>query len=215
MTVVVRGWSRHEEAIETIDRAALVARLSSSDAVVREKAREELVVRGRSSVEPLIEALSDKMNQTRWEAAKALVCLRAPEAAPALVTALGDERFGVRWLAAEALISLGWDALEPLLTELTRPAVFWRAEGAHHVLRHLAALESNEFLQPVVAALEDPELEIAVPFAAETALRKLRGLAGREALAPGPRGGLVPGVKPPSRKPLSWPQRTPAVRSRT
>jgi HEAT repeat protein len=152
------------------DVSALIVGLSSPSAVVRGKAREALVARGQPSVTTLIEALSDTTNQVRWEAAKALVCLRAPEAAPPLIIALGDERYGVRWLAGEAPISFGREALEPLLTALTQLFnVFWRAEGAHHVLRHLARDESNKFLVPVIEALEALEPELAVPMAAEAA----------------------------------------------
>lgn len=176
MSVRVQDRERREQAAEAMTLDALVACFSSRSGIVREKARQALVARGQPSVEVLIKALVDPAHQVRWEAAKALVCLRAPEAAPALIVALGDERYGVRWLAGEALISLGRKALGPLLTALTQPFhVFWRAEGAHHVLRHLAQHESNKFLVPVIEALEDLEPEIAVPLTAQAALRKLRG----------------------------------------
>jgi HEAT repeat protein len=177
MNVLVQDTHRPEPPAEATVVTALIARLSSPNPVAREKAREALVARGQASVEALITALSDTAHQVRWEAAKALICLRAPEAAPALIVALGDERYGIRWLAGEALISLGRKSVEPLLAALTTPFnVFWRAAGAHHVLRVLAEHESNKFLVPVIEALEDLEPEVAVPMAAVAALRKLRKL---------------------------------------
>ncbi len=47
---------------------------------------------------------------------------------------------GIRWLAAEGLIGLGEAGLRPLLEALVHHSdSAWLREGAHHVLKALAA----------------------------------------------------------------------------
>jgi HEAT repeat protein len=157
----------------------LIGGLSSENGAVRRKSRESLVTLGQSAVPALIKALGDPNDQVRWEAAKALCCLRAPEAAEPLVNALGDEIAGTRWLAGEALMALGRAALEPLLAALTKPAGTDRiGRGAHRILRELVKTRSCELVRPVLTALEQSEPAVAVPVAAEIALMVLRDRAG-------------------------------------
>jgi HEAT repeat protein len=92
-------------APETID--LLVVELGNKDGFVREQARLLLVYIGEPAVVPLIEALSDRRKQVRWEAAKALSDIADPASAPALVEVLKDRVFDIRWLAAVGLIAIG------------------------------------------------------------------------------------------------------------
>ena len=157
------------------DISLLIKDLADGDAVVRETARRALVANGRPAEPALVEALSDPHRQVRWEAAKALDCLRDPAAAPALSVALGDKDHGVRWLAAEALIDLGWDGLEPLLKALFHPGnAFWCREGAHHVIHELMKKESAGWLLPVLEALNAPDPGVMVPPAALRALKAMK-----------------------------------------
>jgi HEAT repeat protein len=155
---------------------ALIADLGVKDGMVRERARQSLVAIGGPAVAPLIEALADRNEQMRWEAAKALCQIADPASAPALVTILEDEVFDVRWLAAEGLIALGRGALVPLLQALMEhPDSLWLREGAHHVLHELSGGDLKEVLRPLLAALEDVEPSVEVPLAAESALDALTG----------------------------------------
>ena len=159
---------------ESVTIVSLIADLASDDGVIRVKARRTLVSAGDKAVEPLIEALASPNQWVRWEAAKALGQIGNSAATNALVKALEDKMFDVRWLAAQALINIGREAVIPVLKALIERAdSTWTREGAHHVLHDLARGELHEVLQPVLAALEDVDSSVEVPFAAKTALSTL------------------------------------------
>jgi len=180
-----------EQDLATID--LLIARLADKSEQKRKSTRESLVAIGEPAIPALINALEHSNSQVRWEAAKALGQIRAPQAAPAMVKALRDEAFDVRWLATEGLIAMGKEALAPLLKELTLNSEHpWLREGAHHVLSHFAGsdviiehhdishpVQSTELrglLKPLVAALDSMEPSIEVPRAAKKALDELMQL---------------------------------------
>ena len=155
---------------------SLIADLASDDGVLRVSARRSLVAMGRLAVDPLVKALADSNQWVRWEAAKALGQIGDPTATQALVSALEDKMFDVRWLAAEGLIAIGREALGPLLQALMEHSdSSWMREGVHHVFHDLARGSVEEILRPVLAALQDIEPSIEVPFVAKTALGKLTG----------------------------------------
>jgi HEAT repeat protein len=159
---------------------SLIAALDSHDVTARQHAREALVRIGKPAVAPLIEELTDPSDDVRWEAAKALGQIGDPEAAPALVNALEDENSGVRWLAAEGLIALEREGLAPLLQALEkRPDSGWLRQGAHHVLHDLAGKGLSDLVSPVLAAMEDVEPTVEVPWAALNALDALKKAAGQ------------------------------------
>ena len=160
----------------------LIKQLSDKDGQVREKARLTLVDIGKEATLPLIKVLTARDQQTRWEAAKALVAISDPTAIPALIQTMEDTIFEVRWLASEALVGIGIDSIKPLLEKLRvcSDNLFMREE-AHHVFKyvlrdHPKANELNEILKPVVHALEGSAPSVEVPGAAQTALEKLSRL---------------------------------------
>ena len=165
-------------ASSSSDIDALIAELDDSSRTTRQSAREALVEIGHPAVDPLIQTLLDPKSdeRLRWEAAKALSEINDPSAAPALVKVLEEDwSFGVRWLAAEGLISMADRGLPTLLEALIeRPESAWLREGAHHILRILAAEGLHNELAPVLAALDDIEPVIELPLAARTALTRLR-----------------------------------------
>jgi HEAT repeat protein len=168
----------------TINRGELRVRslldgLASLDPVLREQARETLVVVGKRAVPSLIALLSHRKRHVRWEAAKTLCGIADPIAATALVNALDDSDGDVRWLAAEGLIALRGDGLYPLLAALLdRSQSSWLCEGAHHVCHALVKKNRlGPILRPVLAALERADRAIGAPLAAYTALSKLRELS--------------------------------------
>jgi len=153
---------------------ALIADLASHDDVTREKARHSLVAMGRRCVPWLTEALRTGKYLMRWEAAKALGQIAAPEAAPVLVEALEDSESDVRWLAAEGLIKLNVKGLKSLLHALmTKTDSGFLREGAHHVIHDLAKGALRKPLAPVLASLEDVKMTIEAPEAAFKALEIL------------------------------------------
>lgn len=164
------------EALDTMSHLeSLIAELGSRDPVTCQHARYDLVKLGEAAVGSLIQALQERRDQVRWEAAKALVDIASPAAAPALVTTLWDENSGIRWLAAEALIALGPDGVAPLLKGLIDHArAPFLCEGAHHVLSELTNGPLREVVSPVLAALEGPAPEDRAPVAAYAALEVLR-----------------------------------------
>jgi len=168
-----------DEETESVTIVSLIADLTNDDGVIRVKARSALVSSGDEAVEPLIEALAAPNQWVRWEAAKALGQIGNSAATNALVKALEDRMFDVRWLAAQALINIGPEAIMPVLKALIERAdSTWMKEGAHHVLHDLAQGELKEVLVPVLAALEDVDSSVGVPFAAKTALKSYKELRG-------------------------------------
>lgn len=160
------------------DIDALIAQLDEDSRITRQRARVALVDIGHPAVDPLIKTLLNPKSdeRLRWETAKALSEIADPSAAPALVKVLEEDwSFGVRWLAAEGLISMADRGLPTLLEALIdRPESAWLREGAHHVLRVLAAEGLHLELAPVLSALEDIEPVIELPLAASTVLTSLR-----------------------------------------
>jgi len=156
------------------DVSGLVATLGDSNGIARQHARQALVEIGQPAVPALIAALASPQEQVRWEAAKTLSEIAAPESAPGLVLALEDRDFSVRWLAAEGLVAIGHGSIQPLLEVLVeRGDHQWLREGAHHVLKVLSKRGSYEAIAPVLAALEGLEPELVVPPAAKAALKTL------------------------------------------
>jgi hypothetical protein len=159
----------------TVD--SLIEDLASQDLVTRQQAHQALMAIGRSATAALMKAMSDANDQTRWEAVKVLDELADPAAATVLVRFLEDETVEVRWRAAEALITLERYGLEPLLKALVHHSGSVRLrDGAHHVLSRLTAisdLDLTDLVIPVLAALEDVEPTMAVPVAADKALKEL------------------------------------------
>jgi HEAT repeat protein len=162
-------WTDHADD-ETLK--ALVADLGSQDGIVRARARQALVSIGGKSVTMLSNLLKSKDQGQRWEAAKALGQIGDRSAVGALTRALGDEIFDVRWLAAEGLIGIGQPSVAPLLHALIEHSDSIRIrEGAHHVFNDLHNPKLKIKLRPVLAALEDTDLRLEVPLAAEAALK--------------------------------------------
>jgi len=164
----------HGKKVITETIKSLVADLGNQDGQVRVRARKSLVAIGGQAVKPLVKALASKREWVRWESAKTLGQIGDPAAVRALVKALEDKISDVRWLAAEGLISTGREALVPLLWALMEhPDSLWLREGVHHVLHDIEKAGLDEILQPVLAALEDIEPSVEVPYAAEKALEAL------------------------------------------
>ena len=155
--------------------SGLVATLGDRNGLARQRAREALVEIGQAAVPALRTALVSPHEQVRWEAAKALSEIAAPESAPGLVTALEDREFSVRWIAAEGLVAIGHSSVESLLEALVaRGDRQWLREGAHHVLKALSKRGSYEAIAPVLVGLEGMEPELVVPPAAKAALNAMR-----------------------------------------
>lgn len=152
----------------------LVTELTCDNVIRCQKARRHLVAKGREAVPALVEALGNKKHWVRWEAAKALSQIGDPTATEALIRALRDKEFDVRWIAAEGLITLGPRMIVPMLQALiNNPESFWLHNGAHHILHDMNRGDLDEFLRPVMIALEDIEPSMEVPLAAKKALDAL------------------------------------------
>ena len=154
--------------------------LSSRDGLKRMRARARLVELDGPAVEPLVQALRDRHEQVRWEAAKALGALADPRAARRLVVALEDEDFDVRWVVAEALVAIRKPALQPLLEALIkRSHSALLREGAHHTLKGLHTQKNAPVIDRLLHALAEPDAEIAMRIAARDTLEEMRHAAAR------------------------------------
>jgi hypothetical protein len=166
--------------------SALIAKLDDPSRPTRREARRRLFALGQAAMPAIITTLFNGPENSRWQIAKALGHLHDPAIGPALVKALQDESFGVRWLAAEGLMDRGSDGLGPLLEGLIADSdSIWLREGARHVLHfmHESGLEREAYaaVEGVLAALEGGEPTVAVPAAAEIALKQIEKFR-REAL---------------------------------
>jgi HEAT repeat protein len=154
----------------------LIKILASNSDGERVSARKALIKFGHNVTPQLILALKDYNEHVRWEAAKIFGILRDPAAASTLVEAMSDDSYSVSWLSAEALIALNGKALIPLLEGLQ---VYIHSpnfrNGAHHVLHTLERTEKlNAETLKVLDVLRAVEPEVAVPFAAQNALKSLQ-----------------------------------------
>jgi HEAT repeat protein len=153
----------------------MMASLSSRDGMERQRARIELVSRGKAATPLLLEGLKDPRMRVRWESAKALACISDPAAADALVASLEDDESGVRWLSAEALAALGREGLKPILHALIdQPESTLLRQGSHHICHALASSDLKELVEPVLDALEHTDPVEAVPVAAHKVLNRMR-----------------------------------------
>ena len=155
---------------------ALVTKLSDSDGVVRQKAREDLVADGSHDVtRAMIIVLNDPRTHTRWEAAKALVAIGDPIAASALTHHLRDDDSDVRWLAAEGVAELGEAGLLATLNAAIKhsgDAEFCKA--AHHAFKEFKRHGTHaKKLDAVMKACETDEPGVHVPLEAFKVLEEI------------------------------------------
>ena len=171
--------SESTAALSVKEINALVSKLSSSDGIVAQKAREDLITAGTAGnhdvTRALIVALDDLRQPTRWEAAKGLVAIGDPIAAPALTHHLHDEDGDVRWLAAEGVAELGEPALKATLNAAIRhshDADFCKA--ALHAFKEFQRHGTHaDKLDEVMKACEMSEPGVHVPVAALKVLEQI------------------------------------------
>lgn len=157
---------------------ALVRALDNEHPAERGRARAMLIHMGRPAVPRLIEALHERSERLRWEAARSLTAIRDPRAAPALVGALEDEIMEVRWVAEDGVIELGKDGLVALLHGLITHSGSNRfREAAHRILIAMSRGENARIAKPVLEALNGPAPIVALPVAAYTALSNLKSIS--------------------------------------
>ena len=143
---------------------SLMDMLASKDGMIRQKARELLVVLGKPAVPYLNRALLNSgLEHVRWEAAKALDAIGDTRSIISLVKALEDKDSDVAWLSAEALSKFKKNAWLPLLQLLIKNG----AESAllrqrsHHVFRYQKEDGFNDLIKNLLKGLESstvPEL---------------------------------------------------------
>lgn len=155
----------------------LIEMLADKDGIIRQEARESLVVLGRAAVSSLNQALKNsKLDQVRWEAAKALGEIVDARSIPVLVKALEDSNPDVTWLAAEALSKFKKTAWSPLFKALLkdRPNSGLLHQGAHHVLLNQKEDGFNDLLEILMNALESSASEELTPLAASNLLKRMK-----------------------------------------
>ncbi|MEZ6121942.1 MAG: HEAT repeat domain-containing protein [Planctomycetaceae bacterium] len=157
-----------------VEVEAVGRQLESREAIVRIRARDQLVKDGSPEVvRMLISALYHRSAHLRWEAAKALADIGDPAASAAFLHAIDDDNCDVRWVACEGLVALGETGLVAVLFGLMRRAIspsFCRS--AHHVLSELRC-DAPDIINPVLAALNGSQPAVTAPVAAFEALRTL------------------------------------------
>ena len=160
-----------------IHRETLMDMLASKDGVIRQNAREALVALGKAAVSSLTQALlNSRLDQVRWEAAKALGAINDAGSIPSLVKALEDSNHDVAWLAADALITYkkaAWPALLQALIKSESDSIELR-KGAHHVLVNQKEDGFNDLLTTLLQALESSAAPESSAVAAYDILKKMK-----------------------------------------
>jgi len=167
--------SKQESAGTSLE--SLMNTLAGKNGMLRLKARESLVAIGKPAVACLAKALQkSKVDQVRWEAAKALGAIGDAKSIPQLVKALEDSNSDVAWLAAEALHKFGKAAWPSLLRAVTKmgPDSASLRHGAHHVLRNQKEDGFNDLLATLMAALESEAVPESAAVAAYDILKRMK-----------------------------------------
>ena len=156
---------------------SLMDQLASKDGMIRQKARKSLVALGKPAVSSLVKALQkSRLDQVRWEAAKALGAIGDTRSIAPLVKALEDSDHDVAWLAAEALSMFKKAAWPPLLRALIKDESdsVLLCRGAHHVLLHQKEDGFNELLATLMKALESGTVHESATVAAYQILKRMK-----------------------------------------
>lgn len=156
----------------------LVRSLEQDDVWRRRRAVEALGNLGDArAVEPLALLLQDVVSVVRRTTADALGKIGDPSAVPHLVAALEDSDWDTRRSVAKALVAIGEPAVEALVGALGSADVNGRRLAAQ-VLGQVGVVE---VLDPLLAALHDPDLEVQIQAATALGLlgdgRAVSGLA--------------------------------------
>jgi HEAT repeat protein len=157
----------------------LVARLSNSDGLVRERARHALALVGSPAVPLLLELATSRAKRPRWEAAKALAEIADPSSIATLVQLLSDSESDIRWIGAEGLVKIGPRSLPNVLELLMdKPDSIDVRRSVHHVLHELAVANplAEEVLGPVLKTLGETDPTSSIPPRAEHALKRIQSI---------------------------------------
>ena len=158
------------------DLRSLMDLLPNKDGVVRQKAREALVALGKPAVSSLTQALrNSRLDQVRWEAAKALGSINDTGSIPSLVKALEDTNSDVAWAAADALKTFRKAAWPSLLQALvsSKPDDVGLRKGAHRVLVDQTGDDFSELLAALLKALESSSAPESSAVAAHAMLARM------------------------------------------
>ncbi len=168
--------SDYMEDLPYKDTQSLINQLNSSDGFRRMQVREALTCIGKPAILELVKTLSNANIQLRWEIIKVLEGISDPTTIPILVEQLKYDHAGVRWDAANTLIGMGREGIPALFEALMQDFdSLWLRQSAHyilHVLRDDGKLYDSK--EKVYEALKGVEPSVAVPWAAERALKALR-----------------------------------------
>ncbi|VAW17010.1 PBS lyase HEAT-like repeat domain protein [hydrothermal vent metagenome] len=146
---------------EDLEVRQLLKTLGSKNGLEREKARGELVAKGKNMVDYLTGLLNHPKHIYRWEALKTMKEIGDPASIPLFIRSLEDDESDIRWIAAEGLIKMGVQSVKPLLKILIEKSgsIFILA-GAHHVFYSLKKAEKVPAGFPVdklLSTLKNPE----------------------------------------------------------
>ena len=154
----------------------LVSDLQSSDGVLRQKARHQLVHIGESAVAAIAALHDSKQKVARWECAKTLAAIASPSSTNTLIDLLEDDDSGTSWDAAMGLIAIGKPAAAPVLKAIIDRAKNHNiVEGAHHVIHEMSKTPWGTSLQPVYKALDSSDAATDAPVKAYEAIKEFEG----------------------------------------
>ena len=171
----MQGSERTKLKIQKHSIDELINALMSSDGVLRNEARLELVKMGEFAIDFLAELVNHSNDRVRWEAIKAMGEIKSPLAIPFFIDALEDEISSVRWLAAEGLISLENEGLKAVLESLIElKDSYLLDQSAHHVLYELNKELKDVKIAELNVLLEHSREKFRIPILAKEILDGMR-----------------------------------------
>ncbi len=136
-----------------------------------EEAEKTLIELSRYSLEPLLEAASDKDLEVRRRVIRILGVVKDPRAVKPLTAAMNDENPNVRMMAGWSLALIGDGSVDPLIGVLQDKKSISRGDAAWA----LGNIKNTKAVEPLISALGEGD-----PVLSKDAHNALKKISGKE-----------------------------------
>ena len=141
--------------------------------VLHQEARRGLCDMGHLAEGAWVEALEHPDSHIRWHAARALSQIGDPRAVEVLAEGLHDPNYSVRWTTARVLASMDSTAIPAILQLIAhRPMDEPFRQACYHALHAMPSPRTQEYIQPLLEALNSSTAPVQAPQLAHVMLRE-------------------------------------------